>query len=125
MKAKINYKLIQNNENALDLNYKGIFHLLDNNKYKLTYTEDKVINTLIIDAENKTVSIANRNVLFFEKGITNTVEYKTDFGIIELKSICHDVNITLQEKKMILELDYDLIQGTDKLQNKLKIEILY
>ena len=125
MKAKINYKLIQNNENALDLNYKGIFHLLDNNKYKLTYTEDKVINTLIIDAENKTVSIANRNVLFFEKGITNTVEYKTDFGIIELKSICHDVNITLQEKKMILELDYDLIQGTDKLQNKLKIQILY
>ena len=125
MKAKINYKLIQNNENALDLNYKGIFHLLDNNKYKLTYTEDKVINTLIIDAENKTVSIANRNVLFFEKGITNTVEYKTDFGIIELKSICHDVNITLQEKKMILELYYDLIQGTDKLQNKLKIQILY
>ena len=50
MKAIIDYKLIQDNENALDISYKGIFHIDESNSKFKSLTILLKISTENLDA---------------------------------------------------------------------------
>ena len=128
MKAQIDYKLIQDNENALDVNYKGIFHIdNENKKYKITYTENKVLNTLEIDEKEKTAKITNINEMLFKENKDQNIKYKSAYGVIplRLKTNLVEINHNEDKKELLIHLKYYLYQGSDPIINELNVLVKY
>lgn len=125
MKTKINYTLIQDGTEAIKTVYQGILTKLDENSYRLTYTnENKDLVTLNFDTLNNTLMVTNSNsVMFFEKDTKSDVDYKTDFGVINLKLDVHNVEILNEYKCIKINALYDLVQGSETLKNDLSIMV--
>ena len=85
MKAQIDYKLIQDNENALDVSYKGIFHIDESNsKFKLTYEDNTIIRTKLkgremINDRKRVTTVVDDNTIIYtydaEEGIFDENPY--------------------------------------------------
>ena len=128
MKALIKYNLEQDNDNALDTTYKGILNIINDDIYKISYTdENKILNTIEIDRENKEIKVTNINELYFKENKDYKVKYKTAYGEIPLKVVTKkiDINLDKDNNKLELFLDYNLYQGDSPLINKLNILVTY
>lgn len=128
MKANIDYRLIQDNDDALSLSFKGILNIDEvNDKYKLTYTNEGIKNILEIDNKEKTIRITNQNELFFKKGLDKKIKYKTAYGLIDLRLVTNDLKIDYDKdkKELGINLKYYLYQGKDPLVNDLTIRVIF
>lgn len=126
MKANIDYRLIQDNDDALSLSFKGILNIDEvNDKYNLTYTNEGIKNILEIDNKEKTIRITNQNELFFKKGLDKKIKYKTAYGLIDLRLVTNDLKIDYDKdkKELGINLKYYLYQGKDPLVNDLTIRV--
>lgn len=141
MKATINFRLDQDETiDAVNETFKGIFHIEEiidqdikddrvvlGTIYKLTYTEGGVKNNLLINEMDETVTSDGVNKMFFKKGHKTTVAYHTPAGIIDLGlntkwlKIAHDEN----EKKLKVQITYDLTQGDTVIDNNMWFTIMY
>ena len=128
MKSLIKYNLIQDNDNALDLMYKGIINIINDNVIKLSYTdENKILNTIDINNEDKEVVVKNTNELRFKVNKDYKAKYKTAYGVIDLKVVTKKLDIKLdkEQSKLVLDMEYNLYQGPSPIINKLNIEVTY
>lgn len=125
MKTKIKYTLIQNGEVAVESDFNGILSKCIDDSYKLVYTnENKETVTLKINVNEKTVSVGtNNSIMYFEKDTTSEVDYRTDFGIIKLGLDVQGVEIINSFKCITINIIYDLIQGSERLENNLNMVI--
>ncbi|MCQ2979488.1 MAG: DUF1934 domain-containing protein [Clostridia bacterium] len=128
MKALIKYNLTQDGENQVDVSYRGIINLINDNNIKLSYTDEtKTLNTIEIDKEQKQIVVKNKNELIFKIKEDKEIKYKTAYGVIPLKLVTKqiDINDNREYNRLELHLEYDLYQGNNPLVNKLKILVAY
>lgn len=99
-----------NNEDVIKLEVDGEFYEKNNSKC-IIYKDQEATNSIIIK-DNKEINIkkfgkTKSNMTFCEKK-QNFIKYQTMYGIFDMKIYTNSLKIFEDDKKMILDINYNL-----------------